>query len=206
MSRTDIPDDVDLPSPQDVIDFWFGVPASAEWLQLRAEWFRKDPAFDALVQARFGGLLERALHGRLEADPDEQNELVTRLARIIVCDQFSRNVWRGRPSSFALDPIALATSSTLIDTPEERTMPAVQRIFVYLPLMHAESEPHQARCVSLYEALAAESSIARESLESALRHQAVIRRFGRFPHRNEILARHSTEEEIAFLKEHGSRF
>jgi uncharacterized protein (DUF924 family) len=196
----------DLPAPQEVIDFWFGVPGSPGWLQARPEWFRKDPAFDALIEARFGGLLERALHGRLEDDPEEQGLPLTRLARIIVCDQFPRNVWRGRPKSFALDPIALATTRTLVDTPEERAMPAVQRIFVYMPLMHSEVLADQAQCVGLFEALAAESSVARESLDYAVKHMAVIERFGRFPHRNEILGRPSTEEELAFLKEPGSSF
>jgi uncharacterized protein (DUF924 family) len=193
-----------LPSPQDVVDFWFGLPGSPGWLQPRAEWFRKDGTFDALIEARFGGLLQRALHGKLE---DAEQELpVTRLARIIVCDQFSRNVWRGRPASFALDPIALATSHRLIGTPEERAMPAVQRIFVYMPLMHSELPADQARSVSLFEALAAESPVARESLVSARDHQAVIERFGRFPHRNPILGRQSSPEEIAFLRKPGSRF
>jgi uncharacterized protein (DUF924 family) len=202
-SRTD---PADLPSPQDVLDFWFGIPGSPEWQQNRPEWFRKDPAFDALIEARFGGLLDRALHGRLEDDPDEQDLPVTRLARIIVCDQFPRNVWRGRPKSFALDPIALATSRMLVGTPEERTMPAVQRIFVYMPMMHSESLDDQEQCVTLFQALAEESSLARDSLDYAQRHQEVIARFGRFPHRNEILGRHSTEEELAFLKQPGSGF
>jgi uncharacterized protein (DUF924 family) len=198
--------ETDLPSPQDVVDFWFGIPGSPEWLQTRPEWFRKDPAFDALIEARFGGLLERALHGRLEDDPEEQDLPLNRLARIIVCDQFPRNVWRGRPKAFALDPIALATSKMLIGTPEERAMPAVQRIFVYMPLMHSESLEDQERCVTLFEALAEESSMARESLDYARRHLEVIQRFGRFPHRNEILGRRSSEEELAFLKQPGSSF
>ena len=113
-----------LPSPQDVVDFWFGVPGSPQWLQSRPEWFRKDPAFDALIESRFGGLLQRALHGRIEEGP-EAREPLTRLARIIVCDQFPRNVWRDRPLSFALDPIALATADTLIGTDAERALPAV---------------------------------------------------------------------------------
>lgn len=201
-----VPDEAGLPSPQDVVDFWFGVPGSPQWLQSRAEWFRKDPAFDALIEARFGGLLQRALHGRLEGDPQALQQPVTKLGRIIVCDQFSRNVWRGSPRSFALDPIALATSNTLIDTAEERAMTAVQRIFVYMPLMHSESPADQARCVRLFEALAAESAVAQGSLDYALQHEAVVRRFGRFPHRNETLGRPSTDEELAFLKEPGSRF
>jgi len=199
-------EEAESPSPQDVVDFWFGTPGSAEWLQPRPEWFRKDPAFDAVIEARFGVLLERALHGRLEDDPEEQDLPVTRLARIIVCDQFTRNVWRGRPKSFALDPIALATSRTLIDTPEERAMPAMQRIFVYMPLMHSEMLADQQQCVALFKALAAESSEAANSFDYAERHLAVIERFGRFPHRNEILGRDNTAEEIAFLKLPGSSF
>jgi len=195
-----------LPSPQDVVDFWFGVPGSPEWLQQRPEWFRKDAVFDALIEARFGALLERALHGRLEDDERDQALPVTRLARLIVCDQFPRNVWRGRPKSFALDPIALATARTLVDTADERAMTPVQRKFVYMPFMHSENIEDQERCVRLFEALAAESSAERESLDYAIQHKAVIERFGRFPHRNEILGRHSTDEELAFLKEPGSRF
>jgi uncharacterized protein (DUF924 family) len=195
-----------LPSARDVVDFWFGVPGSPEWLQQRPEWFRKDPVFDALIGARFGGLLERALHGRLEDDPREQALPLNRLARIIVCDQFPRNVWRGRPKSFALDPIALATARTLVDGAEERAMTPVQRKFVYMPFMHSEELEDQERSVTLFEALTAESSAERESLDYAIQHRAVIARFGRFPHRNEILGRASTDEELAFLKEPGSRF
>ena len=199
-------DETDLPSAQDVVDFWFGLPGSPEWLQKRPEWFRKDSAFDALIEARFGGLLDRALHGRLEDDPEEQVLPLNRLARIIVCDQFPRNAWRDRPKAFALDPIALATSRTLIGTPQERAMPAVQRVFVYMPLMHSERLEDQEQCVALFEALAEESSVASESLDYARRHLDVIQRFGRFPHRNETLGRRSTEEELAFLKQPGSSF
>jgi uncharacterized protein (DUF924 family) len=195
-----------LPAPQEVVDFWFGVPGSPEWLQQRPEWFRKDPVFDALIEARFGVLLERALHGHLEEDPAEQSLPVTRLARLIVCDQFPRNVWRDRPKSFALDPIALATARTLVGTREERAMTPVQRKFVYMPFMHSEVLEDQERSVDLFEALAAESSAEGESFDYAIKHKAVIERFGRFPHRNEILGRQSTEEELAFLKEPGSRF
>lgn len=201
-----------LPSPQDVIDFWFGTPGSAHWLQTRPEWFRKDPLFDALIEARFDSLLARALHGQVDGEEDGEGRagpgktIVARLARIIVCDQFPRNVWRGRPKSFALDPIALATTRTLVGTAEERSLPAVQRIFVYMPLMHSESASDQAHCVQLFDALAAESSVASGSLDFARLHEAVIRRFGRFPHRNEILGRESTPEELAFLKEPGSGF
>jgi uncharacterized protein (DUF924 family) len=207
----DLPDDSPpeakgLPTPREVIEFWFGVPGGPQWLQPRPEWFLKDPAFDALIEARFGGLLQRALHGELEDDPQEQNHPETRLARIIVCDQFPRNVWRGRPKAFALDPIALATSRTLIDTPAERAMAPVQRTFVYMPLMHSEVLEDQKECVRLFEALAGESALVTDSLRFAVRHLEIIERFGRFPHRNEILGRKSTDEELAFLKQPGSGF
>ena len=193
-------------SAREVVDFWFGVPGSPEWLQQRPEWFRKDAVFDALVEARFGDLLERALHGKLEEESGEQALPLVLLARIIVCDQFPRNVWRGRPKSFALDPIALATARKLVDTVEERSMTPVQRKFVYMPFMHSEDLADQTRCVALFEALAEEASGEVESLDFAVKHRAVIERFGRFPHRNEILGRRSTDEELAFLKEPGSRF
>jgi uncharacterized protein (DUF924 family) len=198
-----------LPSADDVLDFWFGKPGSPDYLQPNPAWFRKDPAFDAVVAERFGGLLDLALRGGADAvaglprgdDPTRQA-----LARIIVCDQFPRNAWRDRPSAFALDPIALATSHRLIGTPAERALAPVQRVFVYMPLMHAESLEEQARCVALFKALAEEWSEAASNYDYALQHEAIIRRFGRFPHRNEILGRASTPEELAFLKEPGSRF
>lgn len=199
----------ELPSADEVLDFWFGKPGTPGHLQPDPKWFEKDAAFDARVAQRFGGLLELALRGGAEAvtslprgdDPTRQA-----LARIIVCDQFPRNAWRGRPSAFALDPIALATSKTLIGTPAERALATVERIFAYMPLMHSESLVDQERCVELFGALAEESAVAARSYDYALQHEAIIRRFGRYPHRNEILGRQSTPEEFAFLKEPGSSF
>jgi uncharacterized protein (DUF924 family) len=192
-----------------VLAFWFGKPGAPGHLEPNPAWFRKDPAFDALVAQRFGGLLDLALRGGpdpVKALPRGDDPTRKALARIIVCDQFPRNAWRDRPSAFALDPIALATSHALIGTPEERALAPVQRIFVYMPLMHSESLAEQERCVALFRALAEESGLAADSYDYALQHEAIIRRFGRFPHRNEILGRESTAEELAFLKEPGSRF
>jgi uncharacterized protein (DUF924 family) len=191
-------EDAAPPSPQDVVDFWFGTPGTPEWLQTRPEWFRKDDAFDALIESRFGGLLDRALHGKLDDEPGTQDLPVTRLARILVCDQFSRNVWRGRPKAFALDPIALATSRTLIDTPDERAMPTVQRIFVYMPLMHSEVLADQERCVALYKEVGEPQGIKFAEI-----HRDIIAKFGRFPHRNPVLGRDTTAEEQAFLDNDG---
>ncbi len=202
----EVPEEADLPAPGEVLAFWFGGPGSPDLDQPRDAWFRKNDAFDALIGERFGGLLVRALHGRLEADPVVRDAFDTRLARIIVCDQFARNVWRGRPSAFALDPLALATAHLLIGSPEEHAAPPVRRWFVYMPLMHAESLPEQRRSVELFEALAGESSLIEPACDSARRHHDVIVRFGRFPHRNEILGRASTPEEVAFLKQPGSSF
>ncbi len=209
MSERQAATPADLPSADDVLDFWFGKPGTPGHLQPNPAWFAKDPVFDALVAQRFGGLLDLALRGGTDAVaalPRSDDPARRALARIIVCDQFPRNAWRDRPSAFALDPIALATSHALIGTPEERGLAPVQRIFVYMPLMHAETLPEQERCVALFRALAEESSMAADSYDYALKHEAIIRRFGRFPHRNEILGRESTAEELAFLKEPGSRF
>lgn len=199
----DVPAESAVPAPSEVLAFWFGPPSSAQADQPRDEWFATDPVFDALIAQRFGGLLVRALHGRLEQDPVVRDAVDTRLARIIVCDQFSRNAWRGRPAAFSLDPIARATADTLIGTAEEHALPPVRRWFVYLPLMHAEDAADQARSVALFEALAAESALVRPALAAALQHRDVIARFGRFPHRNAILGRESTAEELAFLKQAG---
>ncbi|MGE0799320.1 MAG: DUF924 family protein [Lautropia sp.] len=201
-----VPDEHEVPSPDDVLAFWFGPSRGADGDAARPEWFGKDPAFDALIAERFGGLLIRALHGRLEADPAVRDAVDTRLARILVCDQFARNAWRDRPAAFALDPVARATAQTLIGSAAELAMPVVRRWFLYMPLMHSEDLADQQRSVTLFEALAAESALVADAADYARRHRDVIARFGRFPHRNEILGRSSTEEEISFLKQPGSRF
>lgn len=186
-------------APADVLDFWFDGARS------RPEWFRKDEAFDEVIRVRFGATLEAALAGALGAGWQGTPEAV--LAQVIVLDQFTRNAHRGTPRAFEGDRRALALATAMVDRGDDlRLAPAVRRQFVYLPFEHAEDPALQDRSVRCFEALAATAPAMRDRLDYAIRHREVIRRFGRFPHRNEILGRASTPEEIAFLAEPGSRF
>jgi uncharacterized protein (DUF924 family) len=126
------------------------------------------------------------------------------VASIVVLDQFSRNLERHTPRAFQCDRRALSTANELIGGGHDRELPLVMRLFAYLPFEHAENASMQQRSVRLFEQLAADGLA--EPLDSARRHRDVIERFGRFPHRNAILGRASTAEEIAFLEQRGSRF
>lgn len=183
--------------PAAVLDFWFGPPPRAP----RAEWFRKDPAFDETIRARFGDLVDAALAGRLHWPGSAGG-----LAQILVLDQFPRNLFRGQARAFAGDARALALASALIDDGSHLVLHPLERWFVYLPLEHAEDLVQQDRCVALFEALAAEHPSMAGALDYAERHREVIRRFGRFPHRNAALERVSTPEELAYLATPGSGF
>jgi uncharacterized protein (DUF924 family) len=128
------------------------------------------------------------------------------LALIVVLDQFARNIHRGDLRAFAGDTIALATARALVDTGADRALPPVRRVFVYLPFEHAEDLACQDEALRLFGALAAESPEHADTLDYARRHRDIIARFGRFPHRNEVLGRPSTPDEEAFLAQPGSRF
>ena len=189
---------------QDVLDFWF-LPAGAEGHgKQRVEWFRKDAAFDAALGARFGDVIQQALAGGLR----EWDELGPRgtLARIIVLDQFTRNAFRGKPESFAGDTLALDNARQLVESGSHLELTPSERQFVYMPFEHAEDARMQEQCVSLFSELAAQHEGFGEALDYAHRHRGVIARFGRFPHRNAILGRASTPEELAFLELPGSSF
>jgi uncharacterized protein (DUF924 family) len=194
-----------LPSitPETVLDFWFGAIDAP-----RKEWFVRSDAFDADITQRFGPLTEAALRGDLASWDD--TTATGRLARILVLDQFTRNIFRGTPRAFAGDAQALALARQLIASGQDLALPPLRRWFAYMPLEHAEDLGLQDDCVQRFTALAADAGPHGEALAGALdyaeRHRAVIRRFGRFPHRNEILGRDSTAEEVAFLAEPGSRF
>jgi uncharacterized protein (DUF924 family) len=189
---------------QDVLDFWF-LPADAEGHgKQRIEWFRKDDAFDSALRERFGALIHQARAGGLR----EWDELGARgtLARIIVLDQFTRNAFRGKPEAFAGDTLALASAHQLVDSGEHLGLLPVEREFVYMPFEHAEDARMQEQGVSLFTELAAQHEGFTETLDYAHRHRGVIARFGRFPHRNPILGRASTPEELAYLALPGSGF
>ncbi|NJD33603.1 MAG: DUF924 domain-containing protein [Betaproteobacteria bacterium] len=186
-----------------VLDFWF-LPADHPGHGVyRPEWFRKDPAFDTAIREHFGAEVEAALSGAPAGDSDKEL-----LARILLLDQFTRNIFRDTPRAFAGDAQAKALAETLVTAGRDKNLSPWQRWFAYLPFEHGESLLDQERSVALFTALARE--MQHEAFDSAcdyaLRHREVIARFGRFPHRNLILGRESTIEEIEFLKEPGSSF
>jgi len=198
--------DID-PQAAAVLAFWFGEPGSNERETYRELWFRKSEATDRQIADRFGPAIERALRGEL-ADWSRQPE--SALAQILLLDQFTRNVFRDTPRAFAGDARALTAATAMVGKRQDEALPALQRSFVYLPFEHAEGAAAQDEAVRLFtrllESTPAPSPELRSMLDYAERHRAVIRRFGRFPHRNTILGRHSTPDEIAFLQEPGSRF
>jgi uncharacterized protein (DUF924 family) len=188
---------------QAVLDFWFGSPGSPEQGTRRPEWWRKDPAFDAEVRTRFGPLVERALRGELE---DWSKTAEGALAQVLLLDQFTRNAYRDTPRAFAGDARAQAAAQAMVGRRQDEALPPEQRTFVYMPFEHAEGLAMQEEAVRLFARLAAIAPDEEEQLDYARRHQDVIRRFGRFPHRNAILGRRSTPEEAAFLEQPGSGF
>jgi uncharacterized protein (DUF924 family) len=186
------------PLARDILDFWFGPLPHAT----RAEWFRKDPAFDAAIRTRFGDALEAALGG---AYRDWRGDLRGALAYVLLLDQFTRNAHRDTPRAFAGDPDALATAISVVDAGLDGALDTYERWFLYMPFEHAEDPAMQERSIALFARLEDETGDA-APLEWAEKHAAIVRRFGRYPHRNAILGRVSTPEEIAFLREPGSRF
>ncbi len=188
---------------QAVLDFWFGAPADADYGRARKTWFDKDGAFDAEVRDRFGTTIEQALRGELE---EWAGEAHSALAQILLLDQFTRNAFRETPRAFAGDARALAAASRMVGERFDDALPTFMRAFVYMPFEHSEGLAMQDEAVRLFTRLAAEDSDQRSPLDYANKHRAVIERFGRFPHRNAILGRQSTAEEIDFLKQPGSSF
>jgi uncharacterized protein (DUF924 family) len=187
--------------PADILEFWFGAPGSPEHGQSRDLWFKKSDTTDALIRERYGQALESGLRGELD---DWASTPRGALALIVVLDQFARNIHRDTPRAFEGDPAALELAAKLVDGGGDRELVPVERWFAYMPFEHSESLLHQYESVRLFEQL------AQAGLDSPLawarQHFDVIRRFGRFPHRNELLGRVSTPEELEFLKLPGSRF
>ncbi len=185
-----------------VLDFWFGAPGTPEQGQARDVWFRKDPGFDAAIRLRFGGAVNVALAGGYGQWCATARGA---LARVLLLDQFTRNIHRDSPRAFAGDARALATAEDALARGLDRELDAFGRWFLYLPFEHAEDAAAQHRSLALFAALAAETGND-DPLQWAQKHADVIFRFGRYPHRNEILGRPSTPEELAFLAQPGSRF
>ncbi|MHB1351747.1 MAG: DUF924 family protein [Thiobacillus sp.] len=193
-----------------MLAFWFGPPGSAVATAARQRklWFGKAPENDAAVTERFAPTLDQAARGVLDAWAKTPRG---RLALVIVLDQFPHHVYRGRREAFAHDGQALALSLAAVASGEDRELAPIERVFLYLPLEHAESLALQEQAVSLFEALAREAAPAERALfddflDYARRHREVVARFGRFPHRNAILGRAPSPAEIEFLERPGSGF
>ncbi|HCZ13613.1 MAG TPA: DUF924 domain-containing protein [Candidatus Accumulibacter sp.] len=174
-----------------VLGFWFDEATPAQW------WSKSDP-FDRLIEARFGALHAAALrcelyHWRSNADG--------RLAEVIVLDQFSRNIFRDRPQAFAADSMALLLAQEAVAAGADRALDPTRRAFLYMPYMHSESPLIHSVASKLFAAPGMTGN-----LEFERRHQAIIERYGRYPHRNAILGRASTPAELEFLKTPGSAF
>jgi uncharacterized protein (DUF924 family) len=186
-----------------VLDFWFGAPDSVEHGLYRHIWFQKRNATDLAIAQRFSALIELALQEGLQSWGARAQGA---LAQIVLLDQFTRNAWRGTPRAFAGDSRALGVALRMVGARQDEELPPVQRIFVYLPFEHAESLAMQDESLRLFTSLAARFGDTHGLVKYARDHRGVIERFGRFPHRNAILGRQSTPDELAFLREHGSRF
>ena len=189
-------------SPADVLAFWFGEEDEPGYGEFRSQWFQKDEAFDGEVADRFGDLYERAAAGGLDSWREEAEGC---LALVIVLDQFPRNMFRGDARTHATDGRALDAAKHAIERALDRELPAFQRMFLYMPFMHAEGVEDQRRSVELFEGLAAEPE-GPDVVEYAVGHREIVERFGRFPHRNAILGRETTPEEAEFLTQPGSSF
>lgn len=208
IASTPIPD----PRIDDVLAYWLGAPHpdNATALACKNLWFVKSDATDAEIRERFGPLVEDALAARLDGWAATARG---RLALIVLLDQFTRNLFRGTPRSFAGDAQALhwALEGIALGHDRHADLPAVARIFCYLPLEHAEDMALQERSVAAFQALADSAGAdTREflagTLDYARRHREVIARYGRFPHRNPILGRESTAEEQQYLAQPGAGF
>jgi len=174
-----------------VIKFWFEEITPAQW-------WRKSDEFDAFIRDRFSALHQTAIRCELF---EWRCRPLGRLAEIIVLDQFSRNIFRDQAEAFAHDSLALALAQQTIAAGIDQRLTAKQRGFIYMPYMHSESQKIQTQSVQLFGQPGLDAQ-----LSSAQRHRDVIKRFGRFPHRNKILGRASTTEEQAFLNQPGSSF
>ncbi len=197
-------------NPEDVVAFWIGELdqdgfASPEKM---ARWWRKDPSFDAEILATFGATWSAIMRGAHDHWRSAPRSL---LAFVMVLDQFSRNMFRGKSQAFAGDGRALSAARDGVARGADQALVGHERLFLYMPFMHSESLSVQEQSVALFTAFRDQASgRLREELEKnldyALLHRDIIARWGRFPHRNQLLDRTSTAEELAFLQEPNSSF
>lgn len=195
-----------LTSPvQSVLTFWFGEPGSPEssYSQRRRLWFLKSEETDETIRQEFMPLYVQAATGELDSwDTDAESCL----ALLLILDQFPRHMFRDMPRAFATDAKALAIAKYAVNRGMDEALSPVQRLFMYLPIEHSENLEDQHRSVALIETIKNLDADLEDAYDYALRHRDVIQRFGRFPHRNDVLGRESTPEELEFLQQPGSRF
>lgn len=176
---------------EEIVGFWF------EEIE-PSQWWKKDEDFDRSLIRRFSDIHAQAARCELFGWRITPRG---RLAEIIVLDQFSRNMFRGSPLSFAYDPLALALAQEAVAASSDEALSPVQRSFLYMPYMHSESLKIHEIAVELFQ-----RNGIKGNLDFELKHKSIIEKFGRYPHRNNILGRASTEDEIEFLKQPGSGF
>lgn len=176
---------------QDILDFWFSP-------ETQPNWFAKSDQFDQSLKEKFGDILEQASRAELWS---WRKNADGRLAEIIVLDQFSRNIFRDTPRAFAQDSLALALAQEAISQDLDKQLSPEQRSFLYMPFMHSESKLIHEFALKLFQRLGNP-----ENLEYEIKHKIIIDCFGRYPHRNQILGRESTEEELSFLTQPDSSF
>ena len=193
----------------EVLHFWFGEDCNnPDWAEDNRRWYGGGEGFDFIIRDRFATLVARALAGDLS---NWKRSPRASMALIILLDQFTRNIFRGSPRAFEGDEQARSVLNAALTKGFDHSLSYKERCFIYMPLEHSESLADQQRCVELFEALLAEAPAAYHSnigssLNFAIKHRDIIREFGRFPHRNEILGRIATPEEIRYLADGGARF
>jgi len=198
-------------NPNDVLELWLGTADPPDDLpdEVFARFWKKDEAFDALLRERFGSLHGQACSGALD---DWGTSPRSRVALVILLDQLSRNLFRGSARAFAQDEKALSIALEGLDAGELERLVPMQQYFLIMPLMHSEDLATQDRGVQLFEDLARRQTHPgltkrfTSAADFARRHRDIVARFGRFPHRNAVLGRESTPEELSFLQQPGSSF
>jgi uncharacterized protein (DUF924 family) len=199
-----------METAETILRYWFGTDAADAAIirEKSALWWKKDPKVDEEIRRRFELLLAEEMRGVLESWSTGPRG---HLARILLCDQFPRNMYRGKPGSFMYDARARQLARAALDRDWDRPLRPVERMFVYLPFEHSEDRQNQSLSIRLFTALHDGVSpdlkqTTLNFLDFAKKHHKIIDRFGRYPHRNAILGRASTPEEIEFLKQSDSSY
>ena len=189
-----------------ILDFWFGEIKDGLTVEDRNKfWFMPNVNVDNTIRDKFEDLVRQAGSGKLKS---WQSTARGSLALIILLDQFTRNIFRGKPDAFQYDSIARRICTEGIKNGTDKKLEIIERCFYYLPLEHSENLEDQDRCVKLFEELLirvdkSKISLIKNSLDYAVLHRKIIEEFGRFPHRNKVLGRESTKEELEHLEKHG---